>query len=280
MLHMLRLITACLFLMSLFWSGYSKAEENSSMPAISKDIPGVDTEKLQQDVEKLLQKVRETQKKKKSCTSCAANPLPISKEQTTEGKKAADKAMEGFNSKKNQDKLREAKARVQERIASRASQAGASLLIQPQAAPLQQNASKDKVYVFLSSSMPEEAVNACIAQAARYGDGRIIPVFYGFPGGLANKRAAGSYFAHMMQESLACKDTQDLRCPRSRIRMKVNPALFQQYGITRVPTVVYTNGEDSWALGGDATLGYLLEKINGEARSPFLAQVIKKIEGN
>ena len=186
--------------------------------------------------------------------------------------------MEGFNSKENQEKLRD-EARVQERNVSRTSQAGASLLIQPRQATLQQNTSKDKVYVFLASSMPDEAVNAYITQTALSGGGRIIPVFYGFPGGLANKQAAGSYFAHMMQESLACKDTQDLRCPRSRIRMKVNPALFQQYGVTRVPTVVYTNGENSWTLGGDATLDFILEKINGEARSPFLAQEIKNIRG-
>ena len=265
MLHMLRL-TACFIMISLFLPGYSGAEDNSSVPAIG--MPGVDTEKLQQDVNKLLNEVQRNMS--------GVKPPLLTQEQKAEGKKAADKAMESFNSKENQEKLQKEKARLQERNAS---QTGAPLLIQPQQAPLQQNTSKDKVYVFLSSSMPDEAVNASITQAARYGGDRIIPVFYGFPGGLANKRAAGSYFAHMMQESLACKDTQDLRCPRSRIRMKVNPALFQQYGVTRVPTVVYTNGVDSWALGGDATLGFILEKINGEARSPFLAQVIKNIRG-
>ena len=61
--------------------------------------------------------------------------------------------------------------------------------------------------------------------------------------------------------------------------MKVNPALFEQYGVTRVPTVVYTDGENSWALGGDATLGFILEKINDEVRSPFLDQIINRIRG-
>ena len=263
---MLRL-TACLIMISLFLPGYSRAEGNSA-PAIG-NIPGVDTEKQQQDVNKLLNEVQRNMS--------GVKPPLLTQEQKAEGKKAADKAMEGFNSKKNQEKLREEKARVQEQNASRTPQTGAPLLIQSQQAPLQQDTLKEKVYVFLASSMPDEAVNAYITQAARNDSGKIIPVFYGFPGGLANKRVAGSYFAHMMQESLACKDTRDLRCPRARIRIKVNPALFQQYGVTRVPTVVYTNGEDSWALGGDATLGFILEKINGEARSPFLAQVIKKL---
>ena len=267
MLHMLRL-TACFVMISLFLPGYSRAEDNSA-PAIG--MPGVDTEKLQQDVDKLLNEVQ--------TNMSGAKPPLLTQEQKAEGKKAADKAMESFNSEKNQEKLREEKARVQGQNASRTPQTGAPLLIQPRQAPLQQNTSKEKVYVFLASSMPDDAVNAYIMQAARNGYGKIIPVFYGFPGGLANKRVAGSYFAHMMQESLACKDTRDLRCPRSRIRMKVNPALFQQYGVTRVPTVVYTNGEDSWALGGDATLGFILEKINGEARSSFLAQEIKNIRG-
>ena len=268
MLHMLRL-TACLIMTFLFLPGYSRAEDNSSVPAIG--MPGVDMEKLQQDVDKLLNEVQRNMS--------GTKPPLLTQEQKAEGKKAADKAMESFNSEKNQEKLREEKARVQEQNASRTPQTGAPLLIQPRQAPLQQNTSKDKVYVFLGSSMPDEAVNAYITQAARNGYGKIIPVFYGFPGGLANKRTAGSYFAHMMQETLACKDTRDLRCPRSRIRIKVNPALFQQYGVTRVPTVVYTNGENSWALGGDATLDFILEKINGEARSSFLAQEIKNIRG-
>ncbi len=261
---MLRL-TACFIVISLFLPGYSRSEDNPA-PAIG--MPGVDTEKLQQDVDKLLNEVQKN--------ISGVKPPLLTQEQKAKGKKAADKAMESFNSKENQEKLQKEKARLQERNIS---QAGAPALIQPRQAPLQQDTSKEKVYVFLASSMPDEAVNAYITQAARNGYGKIIPVFYGFPGGLANKRTAGSYFAHMMQETLACKDTKDLRCPRSRVRIKVNPALFQQYGVTRVPTVVYTNGENSWALGGDATLGFILEKINGEARSSFLAQEIKNIRG-
>ena len=197
MLHLLRL-TVFLLVIFLPLSGYSSSEENSSLPAMGKDIPGVDMEKMQQDVNRLLEEVQKNMS--------GARPPLLTQEQKAEGKKAADKAMKSFNSKKNQENLQNEKVRIRQWNAKKS---GVPLLIQPQAAPLQQNASKEKVYVFLSSSMPDEAVNTYIRQAAHYGGGRIIPVFYGFPGGLANKRAAGSYFARMMKERLECKDTPD-----------------------------------------------------------------------
>jgi hypothetical protein len=43
--------------------------------------------------------------------------------------------------------------------------------------------------------------------------------------------------------------------------------------------VVYTDSDDSWVLGGDATLGFILEKINTIARSPYLVRIIKRTRG-
>ena len=240
MLHMLRLIRVIYLVLLL--SASSWADENTSAPA---DTSGADASQLHQDVETLLQKVQRS-------------------------KGEADSAMAHFNSNESQNKRQDENARLQK-------------FLEPQTGFTPNEASpafaQDKVYVFLSGSMPDEAVHIYIAQAAQDSSGRIIPVFYGLPGGLDNKRAAGSYLAQMMKERLDCKDVQGQICPRIKIRIKVNPDLFTLYAITQVPTVIYTDGENSWSASGDATLGFLLEKINAEAHSSFLAEEMKKIGG-
>jgi hypothetical protein len=262
MLYMLRL-TVCLVIISLAFPEYSRPEDNPSVPEIGKDIPGVDMDRLHLDVEKIL---KEVQKRRSSGEANSAQP--ISQEQKDEGKEQAVKAMDDFNSARNQKKLQDEKTRIQEGNAP-----------QTDILPAQPDSGKETVYIFLSSSMSDEAVHAYITQSALFGSGWVIPVFYGMKGGIENKRAAGVYFAHVMKENLDCTDVPGQLCPRLKVRMKVNPALFTQYGITQVPTVVYTNGDDSWSMGGDSILDYLLEEINSEARSPFLEQIIKKSRG-
>jgi conjugal transfer pilus assembly protein TrbC len=262
MLYMLRL-TICLVMISLVFPGYSRPEDTPSVPEIGKDIPGVDMERLHLDVEKIL---KEVQKRKASGEVISAPP--ISQEQKDEGKEQTEKAMDAFNSTWNQQKLQDEKTRIQERDAP-----PIDIL------PAQPDSGKETVYVFLSSSMPDEAIHAYITQSALFGGGRVIPVFYGMKGGIENKRAAGVYFAHVMKENLDCTDVPGQLCPRLKMRMKINPSLFTQYSISQVPTVVYTNGDDSWSMGGDSTLDYLLEEINSEAQSPFLEQIIKKSRG-
>ena len=254
----------------------SRAEDSSSVPEIGKEIPGVDTEKMQQDLDKVLGDV---QKKLSEAT-----PVLPPKEQKDEGKKEAQQAMDGFNATKSQKRLQDEKARVQQEnmpktgipLAQPESKKGGQLQ-QGSSNPL--TGTPETVYVFLSSSVPDDAVHAYLTQAALYGNGRIAPVFYGLTDGLANKKAAGRYFGHVLQEDLGCTDLPDKRCLRMKVRIAVGSALYKQYGVTQVPTVVYTNGEDSWALGGDSSLDFMLTRINSEARTPFLEEVIKRLRG-
>ena len=268
MLYMLRL-TVCLVMISLAFPGYSRPEDAPSLPEIGKDIPGVDVGKMQRDVNKLLE---DTQKR-----ISESKPVLPTREQKDQGEKEAKKAMGSFNSLGNQKKLQDEKMRVQKEDTPKANP-----LVQPQAPELQtglSGSSKDTVYIFLSSSVPDETVHTYLTQAALYGSGRILPVYYGLTNGLIDKKAADRYFGHVMQEDLDCVNVQGRSCPRMKIKIKINPALFKQYGITRVPAMIYTNGENSWTLGGDSTIDSILERINSEAHSPFLDELIKRLRG-
>ncbi len=268
MLHLLRL-TLVFVVISLSVPGYSEAEEPQILPAV-KDTPAVNIERVEKDVKKILQ---------------GKKPVLPSRQMKEEGEKKAAKAMADFNSSGNRRKRQEEQKRMEKELSriqkksSCSAKVPASIAEVPPDRMLPEFSGKEKVYVFLSSSMPDQAVNAYIGQAALSGGGRVIPVFYGFPGGLAHKRAAGRYFAHMMLENMDCKDAPGRLCPRYKVRIKVNPGLFAKFDISRVPSVVYTNGDDSWAAAGDATFTFLLGRINGDAKSPFLAQVIKKSRG-
>ena len=145
-----------------------------------------------------------------------------------------------------------------------------------QAGPL---SASEAVYLFLSSAMPEHTVQTYLGAIARAGDSRVLPVLSGFPSGLKNLRADAAYFSRLLHTDPACRDTPKTSCQRLAVPIRINSALFQHYNITRVPTLVYDNGEDSWAIAGDAELTYLLDAIDQEAKSPALRRLIARVRG-
>jgi len=136
----------------------------------------------------------------------------------------------------------------------------------------------ERVYLFLSSSVPDETVRTYLYAIANAGESNVIPVMRGFVGGLSNMAANTEYFSRILKTDPDCQDT-DVPCLRYQTAIKLNPVLFAQNDITRVPALVYANEENGFLIQGDAGLDYLLERINREAHSPSLDQLIRKIRG-
>ena len=137
----------------------------------------------------------------------------------------------------------------------------------------------ESVYLFLSSSMPETVVNSYLVNLASANDSRMIPVMYGFLNGLADRNSSVRYFNQVMKEDMRCEDKPGDTCRRLPLSIRINSSLFKQYQIIEVPALVYDNGQDSWAIQGDAELGYLLERINREAKSPALNRLSSDVRG-
>ena len=188
-----------------------------------------------------------------------------------EGQEAALKAMEQFNSPGFQEKLRCQMERIQ----------------QGEPPQEQAKAAKEKgtltaqqsVYLFLSSSLPEAMVNQYLIDIGRTGEQRIVPVLFGLPQGLAGKRVNADHFSRVMQADPECRDTPKSPCQRLTLPLKVNPVLFTRYTISKVPALVYDNGQDSWSIHGEAELVYLLEKVGKAANSPALAGISARLRG-
>ena len=149
-----------------------------------------------------------------------------------------------------------------------------------QKGPVGSLAANEKVYLFISSSIPDETVHAYIADLDRVVDTNIALVMRGLVGGIAMVRAKKeqSYFSRIVKKELDCPRTQT-PCERYQVPILLKSSLFTKYGITRVPAVIYEHDGNSFLIQGDTGLDYLLERINREVKSKGLTGLIKKIRG-
>jgi len=188
-----------------------------------------------------------------------------------EGEKAAQQTVKQFNSPAFQDQLHCQQARIQGSLPDRKDRETVK-----QAGKL---TASESVYLFLSSSMPVTVVNRYLIDLARANDSKMGPVMYGLPQGIRDRSGSARYFSQVTKGELSCQDKPGNACQRLQVPIRINSTLFSQYGITQVPTLVYDNGQHSWAIQGDADLAYLLEKIGKEANSPALAHLSGSIRG-
>jgi type-F conjugative transfer system pilin assembly protein TrbC len=141
-------------------------------------------------------------------------------------------------------------------------------------------ADSEKIYLFLSSSIPEASFQGYMA----YLDGvpEIVPVMKGIVGGLSkeNKKERVKWWSKVLKKDTTCKEPEarsEARCEKLKIPITIKPKLFHQYEITEVPALVYTRGDEIFQIQGDVGIVTLLEKVNQEAKSPGINGLIAKI---
>lgn len=137
---------------------------------------------------------------------------------------------------------------------------------------------EEKIFLFISSSVPNETVHTYIASIDKAADASVSLVMRGVAGGLSQVRAKGnsSYFSRILKKDLECPRTAK-PCERYEVPISLKPSLFTKYGITRVPAVVYEHNGNGFLIQGDSSLDYLLERINREAKSKGVTNLIKKM---
>lgn len=140
----------------------------------------------------------------------------------------------------------------------------------------------ERIFLFISSSMPDETVQAYIATVARISGPAVVLVMRGVVGGLTGKKGI-QYFSRILKKDLSCRDIKKRRgkrCPRYKVPIEISGHLFAEYGITRVPAVVYTTTKSSLLIQGDAGLAYLLARINRQAKSTTIDRLLAQIRGH
>lgn len=260
MLYLLRLIFFVLFFLAGAGSSYALAENIVSSG-------------LKNDISNLLEKARD---------NSSNMSLPANKH-AEKGQKAAQQTTDKFYSPELQKKITCEQQRLEKEMFQD--------FIQPwkekkpdknkdQAEQAGHLSETEKVYLFISSSMPDETVHAYLATIERITDPRLLPVTRGLVRGIHNRHAHTKYFSQILKKDPSCIDQKQPKeiCQRLKVAITVNPLLFAKHNISGVPAVVYTNREKVFIIHGDAGLDYLLERINREVKSATLASLIENIQ--
>ncbi|MFZ4857581.1 MAG: type-F conjugative transfer system pilin assembly protein TrbC [Desulfuromonadaceae bacterium] len=150
---------------------------------------------------------------------------------------------------------------------------------------------EERIYVFVSASMPLQTIRNYAASIAKYGDSRIMMVLRGFVGGVGKIQPTIDLVGRVMQRDLSCNPVTDGECEILAVPFGVDPLLFRRYDIDRVPAVVYARGiktEDTglsegddknavigeyWKAFGDASLEYIVEQMQRESGSERLLKL-------
>jgi len=151
--------------------------------------------------------------------------------------------------------------------------------------------SDERIYLFISSAMPQQTVRNYAASVARLGDPNVTLVMRGFVDGMSKIQPTIRFIGSVLQRDSAC-DPTERECEMLPAGLAVDPLLFRRYGIDRVPAVVYAKGlkagdaalsegdsknatiTENHTVYGDASLEYLLDQIRKETGSHTLAALL------
>ncbi len=208
-----------------------------------------------------------------------------------EADKEAQKAFEVYKSEAFQQRLNQETKRLKTEIFKGAKAYYKDLYRGDKKTPIKNRLSgSERIYLFISSSVPEATLRTYMAQIAGIGDPNIIVVMCGFIDGMKYIGPTLEFIQKLLEKNPACGQP----CGLYGVNVEVDPLLFRRYGVLQVPAVVYVPDIDvavsgasegleqnaavarSYAFYGDVPLAYALRRINEEAKSASLAALIKE----
>jgi len=155
--------------------------------------------------------------------------------------------------------------------------------------------SSERLYVFISSSIPKPALRSYLADLDRIGDPNVVVVIRGFVGGMSKAGPTLDFMKGILFRDEHC-DPSAGPCEMFKTGVLIDPRLFRRYGVEKVPAVVYVTGVttnhpemsegileaasvgQSYTVYGDASLEYLLERIQKESGGRSLAGMIARLK--
>jgi len=150
----------------------------------------------------------------------------------------------------------------------------------------------ERLYIFISSSMPGNILRNYVRDVARLRDPNVKLVMRGLVGGVRFIKPTMRFVSGILLKDPAC-DPEKSRCERYAAGVNVDPLLFSRYGIDRVPAIVYARNVspldaglsegmvkntavgDSCVIHGDVSLSYALERFRSETGSQALEPLIR-----
>ena len=198
--------------------------------------------------------------------------LPINKENKN-GLQAAKETAQVFSSEEFQQTVQAEEKRLRKNIFVKR--------IAPWQKQIQTATPKNKgrIYLFLSSSIPDETMQTYISIIAHAGVSKITPIMRGFIEPTTSLKATTDYFSRILKKNPQCQEKTNNSCEYYPVAISLKPSLFARYDISRVPALLFETDQESYLIHGDAGLDYLLEAMNRQAKSVILTSLIKRIRG-
>ena len=150
----------------------------------------------------------------------------------------------------------------------------------------------ERIYLFVSASMPLETLRAYASTVEKIGDGKVSIVLRGFVGGMKKVQPTVQFIGDVLKKTVQCT-AED--CEFRKAGVVIDPLLYRRYGINRVPAVVYAHGldlvdpkqsegkDDNVKTGearvvyGDANLEYIISLIQRDTQSTSLRALLDRI---
>jgi len=154
----------------------------------------------------------------------------------------------------------------------------------------------ERIYLFVSSSVPIETLRNYARDLDRLGDPNVFMVMRGFVDGMKLVKPTMDFVRKVIVEDADC-DINKTGCRAYRVNIKIDPILFRRYGITRVPAAVYAadvqitdlslsegmeenaNTGGHYTLHGDASLAYMLETLRRSSGRRSIDLLIEALKG-
>lgn len=156
--------------------------------------------------------------------------------------------------------------------------------------------SSERLYVFVSSSIPLVALRAMAKDLSRLNDPNVVIVLRGFVGGAKLIGPTSTLVAKIIVDDPDCLASGKADCAMKPINIEIDPLLFRRYGIERVPAIAFVqnvmvkNAEasegikenadsgDAWIVYGDASFPYSIELLRRETDIPSLQRLLNALE--
>ena len=157
----------------------------------------------------------------------------------------------------------------------------------------------ERVYVFISSSMPVETLRNYVISIDKADDPNVIMVMRGMIGGISKIIPTMEFISKFLIKDAGCLENSKQGgseiCESYSADVIIDPMLFSRYDIFKVPAIVYATGvkpydaegsegfEGNTQIGvnktvyGDASLDGVIEIIADKTKSKTLEALLKKM---
>lgn len=159
-------------------------------------------------------------------------------------------------------------------------------------------AADERIYLFVSASIPEATLRAYVQDIDQLRDPNIIIVLRGFIGGMKEFKPTMKFINDLLKKDRGCEGSD---CATYQATFEIDPNLYRRFKPTQVPALVYarevavsgpgvSEGIDAkqsttatnpwWMIYGDASLSYLLSRVSDDTGSPVLAAFSDTLKKN